>query len=65
MKTTAAFMSEVISYGGLPMRRCDVYAVCFADTGDKMCADLFAFGPNTRIMDCEPMTVAEFRALTT
>lgn len=60
----AAYMAEVVSYGGMPLRRADVYAVCLADTGDRQTADLFAFGPNRRIMDCEPLSIAEYRAET-
>lgn len=54
------YLSEVISYGGLPLRRADVFAVCLADHG-RAAADLFAFGPNRRRLDCDPLTVAEYR----
>ena len=59
-----SFMNEVISFGGMPMRRADVYAIVLRDTGSARAADHFAFGPNTRVMaDCEPMTIADVDAL--
>lgn len=62
--STDRFVNEVIVYGGVPMRRCDVYAVCLEDTQDKRCADYFAFGSAQKAIDAEPVSIAEFRAWT-
>lgn len=56
------YLNEVIAYGPLALRRCDVFGVVMEDTGSRFAADLFAFGPNRRVVDCEPLTIAEYRA---
>jgi 8-oxo-dGTP pyrophosphatase MutT (NUDIX family) len=42
-------MNEVIIYGGLPVRRADVYKDALKETGDKKAADMFAFGSQTKL----------------
>ena len=59
-----ACFDQIISYGGLPMRRADVYAAALHDTGSKRAADLFAFGPNAMPMDCEPISFEQFLTIT-
>lgn len=65
-------MAEVILYGGLPVRRCDVYdhALKVARTYDVTkeqayrAAELYAFGPRARAVDMAPLTAAELEAIT-
>ncbi len=52
-------MNEVISYGGLAMRRCDVYREIEERTGDLKAADYFAFRPSATVLDVEPLTLKE------
>lgn len=56
-------MNEVISYGGLPVRRHHVYQDVLKRTGSKWAADLFAFGPRARAIEAEPITLEELEAL--
>lgn len=60
-------MNEVIIYGGLPMRRCDVYTLAAEHLGsharDRFGADWFAFGPYAKVVDMEPWTLAEAREI--
>lgn len=44
-----ALMNEVIIYGGLPVRRADVYKDALKKTGSKKAADMFAFGQRTKL----------------
>jgi hypothetical protein len=46
---TTNLMNEVIIYGGVPMRRADVYRDALTETGSRKAADMFAFGPNTKV----------------
>ena len=59
------FVDEVILYGGLPVRRRDVYDDALARTGSTRAADLFAFGFRTRLapVDAVPLTREELEAL--
>ena len=43
-------MGEYINYGGAAYRRSEVYQDVRKVTGDKWAADLFAFGPNARVI---------------
>lgn len=65
MKRTVVddMMSEVILYGGLPVRRYDVYRDVLARTGSKWAADMFAFSPRTRVANAIPLTAEELAAL--
>jgi len=53
-------MNETIMYGGLPLRRCDVYRDCLRQTGSKWAADMAAFSPSHEAVDLEPLTLDEF-----
>src|SRR4030042_1219239 len=59
-------VNEVILYGGLPLRRTDVYTQALKDTGDKTAADRFAFGPDVVLAPegTEPLTLSEFEEST-
>lgn len=57
---TNAFMSEIIIYGGVPMRRSDVYKDALSQTGSTKAADIFAFSKDA-IPDREPMSLLEFQ----
>lgn len=65
-------MHEVILYGGLPVRRCDVYDHALrtlrthigvtegaTEQACQRAADRFAFGQQTRRVNAEPLTAAE------
>lgn len=54
-------MHEVILYGGLPVRRGDVYVDALARTGSTWAADRFAFLPPA--IDAEPLTKEQLDAL--
>lgn len=58
-------MEEVVIYGGLPMRRCDVYALACEHLGDQagrpFGADWFAFGPEP--VELEPYSLADARRI--
>jgi hypothetical protein len=55
-------MNEVIIYGGLPLRRADVYRDAFHKAGNNKAADMFAFGQNAKIAPERviPFTLVEF-----
>lgn len=56
-------MNEVILYGGIPMRRCDVYRDALEATGSHKAADMFAFGLRARAVDAKPWSLDTFRRL--
>ncbi|KKK60463.1 hypothetical protein LCGC14_3024090 [marine sediment metagenome] len=56
-----AYLNEAILYGGIPLRRGDVYLVCLEDTGSRWAADFCAFGPNYPRTEQEPWTRTQFR----
>ena len=58
-------VNEIIIYGGLPMSRKDVYRDALNRTGSTKAADMFAFGPNTKIAPSnhEPYTLEEFNQI--
>ena len=43
------YLTEVVLYGGLPVRRCDVYQDVLKRTGSTKAADLFTFGPRRKL----------------
>lgn len=47
-RITDKLMNEVIIYGGLPVRRKDVYRDALRRTGSTKAADMFAFGQQTK-----------------
>jgi hypothetical protein len=55
-------MNEVIRYGGLPVRRYDVYRDALARTGNDQAAQRFAFLPRA-IEGVEPISREELEAL--
>lgn len=61
MSVARDFLDEVCRYGGVLMRRADVYALCLEHTGNKRCADFFAFGGARA--DGEPTSLDEARRL--
>jgi len=56
-------MNETIRYGGLPLRRCDVYRDALDRTGSHQAADMFAFGINKPAIDATPLSYDDFRAI--
>jgi hypothetical protein len=56
--------NETILYGGLPLRRCDVYRDALERTGSWRAADMFAFGLNKHAIDTPPMDYEEFKRIT-
>ena len=58
-------LNEVIIYGGLPLRRGDVFTLATehlgADAGKRFGADWFAFHPPA--VDMEPVSLEFFRSL--
>ena len=57
--------NEVIMYGGLPLRRKDVYKDVMATLKDKRAADMFAFGHNHKALKgVKPYSYAQFRKIT-
>lgn len=58
-------MNEVIIYGGLPMRRADVYTLCTEHLGEHagppFGADFFAFYPPA--VELEPWPLEEARRI--
>jgi hypothetical protein len=64
-KFMTELMNEVILYGGLPMRRADVFALATEHMGDRagrrFGADYFAFRPTA--VDAEPWPLDEAREL--
>lgn len=58
-------MSEVIYYGGLPMRRADVYQAALEATGSHKAADMFAFSPNHKEAPAgtEPLSEYDIRRI--
>lgn len=67
MRLSDAVLNQVILYGGLPVRRCDVYRDALRRTGDKRAADMFAFGPQVTPLhrDTEPLSAAQLANLET
>lgn len=64
MNLVSRVMNEVISYGGIPLRRCDAYKHALSIQGnDKgmFGADYQAFRPE--VIGAEPWTLAEFESL--
>jgi len=59
---TGELMQETITFGGLPMRRCDVYQYVSKQIGPEA-ADFFAFGPTTKPTDHIPLSLEEFEAI--
>ena len=61
-KPVCSVFSETIMYGGLPLRRFDVYFDVLVRTGDKCAADFFAFAvPAVTAM---PMSYEDFCGVT-
>ena len=62
-------MNEVTFYGGLPMRRCDVFTLCTEHLGDeaKRCelygADYFAFRPAAAPAHVTPLPLETARRI--
>lgn len=65
MRATVAdkLMNEVIVMGGLPLRRMDAHALLREAGHDNGTCGMFAFGPNARAVDVEPMSIDEARPL--
>ena len=59
----ADLMNETILYGGLPLRRCDVYKDALDRTGSRWAADMFAFAPHHKAVDVKPLDYDEFQAI--
>ena len=55
---------EVIMYGGLPLRRKDVYKDVMLDFKDKKMADTFAFNPRSKVVNMKPYSLTQFRKIT-
>ena len=57
--------NEVIMYGGLPLRRKDVYKDVMATVNDKRAADMFAFSSSRKVLkNVKPYSYAQFRRIT-
>lgn len=56
-------VSEVILFGGLPLRRRDVVKIMQAEGHDPRKIAYFAF--HAEAVDLEPLTLAEYRRITT
>ena len=56
-------MTEVILYGGLPVRRIDAYEDALNRTGSIWAAELFAFGLRAKTVDAKPLTREQLRSL--
>lgn len=61
---TSNFMNEVIIYGGLPLRRSDVYKDALKQTGSEKAADMFAFSVRHKTVDIKPLSYEEYNRLT-
>lgn len=59
----AKLMNETILYGGLPLRRCDVYQDCLDVGVSHKWADVWAFGRRAVTVDMEPLTMTEFNEI--
>ena len=57
--------NEVIMYGGLPLRRKDVYKDVMLDFKNKRMAETFAFGHSHKTLKgVKPYSLAQFRKIT-
>jgi hypothetical protein len=65
LNITDQMMNEVIIYGGLPVRRKDVYKDALEVTGDKKAADMFAFGTQTKLApkEWQPLTYDQLQKI--
>ena len=64
-RLTDRLMAEVIWYGPVAVTRADAHALALASTGDKRCADRFAFAPAAIEVPagCAPYSYADAAAL--
>jgi hypothetical protein len=65
LNITDRFMNEVVVYGGIPLRRADVYRDVLKRTGSAKAADLWAFSSQTKKAppDAKPLTLDEYQKI--
>ena len=56
--------NETILYGGLPLRRCDVYRDALERTGSHRAAEMFACSLSKHAIDTPALTYEEFKRIT-
>lgn len=60
MNKTQAYLNEVTLYGGIPLKRGDVFNIAKEDIGEGVFgADFYAYAG--KAVDLEAWTIAEFR----
>ena len=60
---TDKLMNEVIIYGGLPVRRIDVHRDVMKNLNNRKAADMFAFGPNTKVVKAKPYSFNQLQKM--
>ena len=63
LNSTDLFMNEVVLYGGLPMRRADVYRHALKVTGSRKAADMFAFSERKKAVNQKPITLKQLASI--